>query len=116
VLESGYYLWHYFTVYPAETVWAFESYDFPRALSVAQAQHPEQIIVSDHSNQAYAHLDFYSMTHNSPSHIPTTIGDPIAQPGTCIIYFTSDETIYDADKYQVSFSQDEGYSEVKCFK
>lgn len=116
VVEIYGYVNNYFIVYPQKSVWDFQSYDFPRSLSLALNQKPVDILVSSHANMLYVHLAFYTQAMHLKTTTPITIGIPVAQPGRCIIYFPFNETIIDEEFY---FSQQLGdpinFTKLKCF-
>lgn len=116
VFEVGGYLNDYFSVYPQKTVWAFESYDLPKSLQTALNQNPTDIIVSNQSNEPYAHLDFYKKSMHLQTNIPIIVDLPIAQPGRCIIYFASNQTIINGNTLGANQLGDpSNYSLLKCF-
>lgn len=116
VFEVWGYLNNYFFVYPQKTVWAFESYDFPKSLQMALSQNPTDIIVSNQSNEPYAHLDFYKKSMHLQTNIPIIVDLPIAQPGRCIIYFASNQTIINKNTLGANqFGNTSNYSLLKCF-
>ncbi len=53
---------------------------------------------------------------NNPEEIPLIVGDPVAQPHTCIVYFASETTISGAESHKVLYEDDRNYSRVKCFE
>ena len=92
-LEAGANVWGYFGPYPQRSIGWFESYDFPGALRRAVRVGARRIVVSPRGNQPYAHLEFYRRTLDLPPGIPVTVAEPVAAPGTCVLYFDRHENI-----------------------
>ncbi len=141
ILESFAYLRTYFTTYPAQTVGAFESYDFRQTLLTAIDQQPDDIVISQRANQPYAHLAFYQLTIEPTTlwamsgmgigtgeasksiaegqqlikNIPVRVDEPLAKANRCLIYFPFDEMITNEGYYQPTKVVTNNFSRLTCF-
>jgi len=115
LIETGFFLNRYFRRYPAISIRAFESYDFPEMLERAITMTPNRVVISDRGNQPYAQLAFYCQTVGNRENVLLEVAQPVAERNTCILYFASDQTIVDEVRYQLTYSSDSGYSLLKCF-
>ncbi len=114
IIQGAFYLTNYFTAYPTQTVAAFQSYDFNQSMDQAIAQQPQRIVISDHSNNAAAHLGFYQAKTGNQS-VPTSIEVPLANPQTCILTFQDNHTINNPSQLPTVYSQANDFTKVSCF-
>ena len=85
--QAYFYTHHYFTIYPNQSIKAYESYDFKSDITQALKLKPQEIIISSISANPYIYYAFYENLVPNHKNIPIKIDTPIAQPNTCIIYF-----------------------------
>ncbi len=99
----------YFFNYPARSIDAMASFGFKESLQFALDQKPDKIIFLNEPYVTYPNILFYSLLVSNPNKIQITANDdPKYEPGTCIIYHQSNESL----TLQSSFP----YTEYKYIK
>ena len=114
IFESTLYVQHYFTVYPAQSINAFESYGFKQSLAKALTYNPKDLVVTKYANQPYAHLEYYK--YQIPLMVPAHIAEPVAAPGRCIIYFVGGESRLNDENLKVEVEDTNYYGRLRCYK
>lgn len=114
--EASSYVREYFQSYPTKSIRAFESYDFPSVLREVIVRQPAQVIVSRHSNQPYAHLEFSRYLVDNPRKIPLSIGEPVAQHQTCVVYFSPTRAVPNPGGYRVVYDAGHDLVRTTCFE
>ena len=87
ITQAYLYTRHYFTVYPDQSIKAFETYDFKADITKALALKPDQIIISSLSANPHIFYDFYKHIIPNRNNIPVKVSPPTSIPHTCVIYF-----------------------------
>lgn len=93
-VESGHMLATYFGPYAAVCEDAYLSYDFEGLVETALAGGAKEVVVVNRPRVFYALPAFYRETRRSGPPIPLHTGRPVAEPGTCLIYFSETQPIH----------------------
>lgn len=116
LVQSSFYLNHYFNVYPPKTIQAFGSFDLHNAFQTAIDHQPQQIIVSNHTQGSQIHLDFYDKFLNlNTDQLTTVVQTPIANPGYCLVTFNDDPAIDNPDNLSPQLAKQFDHTNLTCY-
>lgn len=116
IFQAYQYTNHYFTIYPANSISAFESYDFKSDLRRALQLTPQKITISNRSNNPQTYLSFYKNIIPNPHNIPIEVETPQSSPGTCVIYFVHFEAPPKKESLPFQdFSHPENDTQLRCY-
>ena len=73
-VQATFYLWNYFTVYPATSARAFQNYDFHDSLLLAHVLHPDRIVIGNQDNRPDISMRLYQAIEGFAD--PWLIGTP----------------------------------------
>jgi len=118
IVEISLYQYNYFTVYPTRSIQAFESSGFVEAFYVTRALGIKNLIISEKTNQPYAHYKFYDQTENIDKDLIVKIGPLKPVENSCILYIPENKPKLDDQsigwKYN-DYTEADWYYTLRCY-